>query len=135
MSPDMQDALGIGSIVGGRTAENRIWDTEITLLSQEVTSTSASAQSNLTLNVIFHVPGHLLQPDFEGIRTGSFIKAKRILIVQVALPTRAPDDVRTYLVDCLRDSVDVAIAWAARRKVVADFSVQSMFVASLAAAS
>jgi hypothetical protein len=39
-----------------------------------------------TINVVFQYPGSLLQPDFVGVRTGSFSKKKRILVVQVAVP-------------------------------------------------
>lgn len=39
-----------------------------------------------TINVVFQYPGSLLQPDFVGVRTGSFSKKKRMLVVQVAFP-------------------------------------------------
>ena len=39
-----------------------------------------------TLNVVFHFPGSVSQPEFAGVRAGSFSKAKRLLVVQVAFP-------------------------------------------------
>ena len=38
------------------------------------------------INVVFQYPGSLMQPDFVGVRTGSFFKKKRKLVVQVAVP-------------------------------------------------
>jgi len=38
------------------------------------------------VNVVFQYSGTLMRPDFCGIRTGSFSKKKRILVIQIAFP-------------------------------------------------
>lgn len=71
----------------------------------------------MKINVVFHVSGHLLQPDFEGVRTGTFRKADKLLMVQVALAATDPPDPGAELLILLQSAVDEAEAWAARKRV------------------
>jgi hypothetical protein len=67
------------------------------------------------VNVIFQVPGHILKPDFEGVRTGYSSKKHRALIVQVALPEEPPtldaDELDAYLKQIMLVAVREAEAW------------------------
>ena len=76
--------------------------------------------SLLNVNVIFQVPGNILKPDFDGVRTGYFSKKESSLIVQAALPEDAPDDVDDYLKRMLDAAVDEAERWAQRRRLAPD---------------
>jgi hypothetical protein len=38
------------------------------------------------LDVVFHVAGSLLEPEFDGVRTGRFSRRRRMLQVQIAVP-------------------------------------------------
>ncbi len=89
-------------------------------LSRSVSGLRDQLDSELNLNVEFHVPGHLLAPDFQGVRTGAFRKADRLLKVQVALPVNPPENPYAYGVQAIRDSIDEAEAWSKRRRIEFD---------------
>jgi hypothetical protein len=78
--------LSIGSIIGGSTAANRPWRDAVLELMRKVADGREGVASTLNVNVVFQIPGNILKPDFEGVRTGSFSKKDRHLMVQVALP-------------------------------------------------
>lgn len=61
-------------------------------------------ESDIRVNVEFHVPGTIWTPEFEGVRTGFFRRADSLLKVQVALPAEAPAVVRPHLVGYLSDA-------------------------------
>ena len=105
-------ALSIGSIVGGRSPGTARWREAITKLTGEVAAAARDVDSLLNVNVIFQVPGNILKPDFDGVRTGYFSKKESSLIVQAALPEDAPDDVDDYLKRMLDAAVDEAERWA-----------------------
>ncbi|UJP39786.1 hypothetical protein [Cellulomonas palmilytica] len=124
--------FSIGSVVGGRTAGNRAWTDEIARLTSEVAAVRTGMEAPLNLNVVFHVAGHLIQPDFEGVRTGTFRKAQRLLMVQVALAEAAPAEPRAELLALLEDAVAEAEAWSLRRRVAFDREPFTRVLGSLA---
>jgi hypothetical protein len=61
-----------------------------------------------SLNVVFVYPGSLGGPDFVGVRTGSFSKKMKMLVVQVAVPAdviSSKDFVKHYLL-FLKDALE-----------------------------
>jgi hypothetical protein len=115
--PDRPKPLSVGVIVGGFTAESKIWREALMRLSRGVSGMRDQLDSELNINVEFQVPGNLVTPDFQGIRTGTFRKADRLLKIQVALPVDPPDDPYTYGVQAMREAVDAAEAWSKRRRL------------------
>jgi len=66
-----------------------------------------------SLDIVFHVPGSLLSPDYDGVRTGTFSRKKRLLQVQIAVPQDLTDkdevtEVARSLVPLLRQAVRLA---------------------------
>lgn len=119
--PDEETGVfSIGSVVGGRTASNRSWIDEIARLTRDVAAARVGVDSTLSINVVFHVAGNILQPDFEGVRTGTFRKVDSLLVVQVALPEGAPPLPRQALLALLDRAVVVAQGWSVRRRVPFD---------------
>jgi hypothetical protein len=106
--------LSIGIIVGGPTKSNEAWKVALMRLMNQVILARQDIESPLNVNVVFQVPGSILTPDFEGARTGSFSKARRLLMVQVALPAEMPTDPDSYLRDCLAIAVSEVEKWNAR---------------------
>jgi len=39
-----------------------------------------------SLDLVFHFPGTVFQPDFAGVRTAKFSRKRQLLMVQVAVP-------------------------------------------------
>ena len=131
--PGHHKPLSVGVIVGGFTVESKIWREALIRLSRAVSGIREQFDSDLNINVEFHVPGHLTSPDFEGIRTGTYRKADRLLKIQVALPVDPPDDPYAYGVQAMREAVDVAEAWSRRRRVEFDPSPSRSLTALLEA--
>lgn len=115
--PDRPKPLSVGIIVGGFTPESKIWREALMRLSRSVSGLRDQLESELNLNVEFQVPGHLLAPDFQGVRTGTFRKAERLLKIQVALPVIPPEDPYAYGLQSFRDALDEAEVWARRRRI------------------
>jgi hypothetical protein len=65
-----------------------------------------------SLDVVFHVPGSLVSPDYDGVRTGTFWRKKRILQVQIAVPRdlseKEEGEIGRSLVNLLRRAVHIA---------------------------
>lgn len=108
--------LSLGSVIGGRTSANRGWSDAIRGLTRDIADHREGVESNINVNVEFHVPGNLLQPEFEGVRTGTFKKKDSLIKVQVALPEEPPSDARAFLLVCVRAALDAVDQWALRGK-------------------
>jgi hypothetical protein len=123
--------LGIGSVVGGMTDSARIWSEAITRLTIQVDEARRGWSSPLSVNAVFHVPGNILKPEFEGVRTGTYSKKDGWLMVQVALPEQPPDDVDSDLKERLMAAVEEAERWARRRQVADDLTELRQLVGTL----
>ncbi len=113
-------ALSIGSVVGGATTQNAAWREAIKHLRSRVTHERLGVVAPLNVNVVFHVPGNLISPDYEGVRTGSWSRKRALIMVQAAVPAEAPDDPSAKLLDLMDAALDDVDRWAARRRVPAD---------------
>ena len=66
-------------------------------------------ESPLSLNVVFRIPGEVLQPDWAGLRASRYSAKERKLMIQVALPsTVPPSGVDAMLLQLLYAAVDEA---------------------------
>lgn len=125
------EVLSVGSVVGGSTPTNRRWRDAISELTRAVAEARTEIASPLNVNVVFQVPGSVVQPDFEGVRTGRFSKGDRLLLVQVALPDEVPDSPDSYLRGALSNAIDEAEGWARRRSLAPDLQALRELVARL----
>jgi len=123
--------LSVGTIYGGSLPTTGIWRSAISVISDQVQSGRAQVETPMTVNVLFQVPGHILQPDFEGIRTSSFIKRENGLIVQVALPSETPPNANRYVWEQLLEAVKLAEEWAQKKKKASDLHGLIEFVETL----
>ena len=100
--------LLIGGVLGDSDPESMAWMRAIGLFSQQVGELCKDGTSRIRLNVIYHVDGRLSPNEFEGVRTGRFIKKANCLVVQAAVWRNEEEGKRTVLVGLLHDVVDVA---------------------------
>jgi hypothetical protein len=112
------EVLSVGAIMGGMVTSD-VWEQAVHEVRKSVKVLRAGKDSPIAVNVIFQIPGEVLQPDFSGVRTGYYSKKDRHLIVQVAIPETAPGDARAEIVFYMRQAVEAAEAFAIRRKLVA----------------
>lgn len=128
-SADTQDetsVLSIGVIYGGPEFSHRPglpWKPAVEALLFRVHDLSRDVESPLNINVVFHVLGSILAPEYSGSRTGSFRKRDCLLMVQVALPIEAPEDQAGYLVAAVRDALETVEVWNRRKDRRFDLSV------------
>ena len=113
-------ALSIGVIIGGSTPENARWRAGIQSLTRRIIAARGDMTTPLNVNVVFQVPGDILQPEFVGVRTGSYRKRDSLLMVQVALPAEEPPDVDGVLMALVSEAIAEAERWALRRRVAHD---------------
>lgn len=116
--------LYVSAVLGGGGATADV-DAAISRLAgmvrrEEEACPAEDPASEATVDVTFHVPGTILPVDFEGMRTGRWVKAKRLLVVQVAVPESVSGDadgINTFLATSLREAVDLAAGYLAQRKL------------------
>lgn len=75
------------------------------------------------INIVYHVPGTLLRPDYEGVRTGKFSKRERCLMVQVAVEEEfaALDDskkIRQYIFETADEAIGIGKSGLERKGLV-----------------
>ncbi|HVF06498.1 MAG TPA: hypothetical protein VNA20_16775 [Frankiaceae bacterium] len=109
--------LSVGVIEGGWSPSMHRWSDAVLRLMRCVRDKREGIETDLRVNVVYQVPGDLLAPDFAGVRTGRYSKKDRALIVQVALPETAPEDVDADVHGRLLDAVAEAESWARKRRV------------------
>lgn len=120
--------LYVSAVVGGDSAANARADAEISRLArlvreqQERLGAAGDEPGAAAVDVIYHLAGPLMKPDYDGVRTGRFVKAKRLQVVQVAVPeTLDAALVASFLADRLVEAVEVAARRFERRRM--DLSV------------
>jgi hypothetical protein len=114
------EVLSFGTVVGGATEKNRPWREAVRDLSGRVSSIAKGMDAPLKLNVVFHIPGNLLKPDYDGMRTGRYSKSEAALMIQIALPEEVPQDPAGYIKEATSAAIEEATRWAARRRVQID---------------
>jgi hypothetical protein len=115
------EALSIGCVIGGSTPANRGWQDSIKDPTERVAAAAAEVDAPVSLNVVFHIPGNLASPEFEGVRTGRFSKDQSLLMVQVALPEAAAPYAAEFLREAVRRAIAEAARWAEKRRLKSTF--------------
>lgn len=125
--------LSTSVIFGGITSHNRDWRPWLQSLMQRIGRCRVDLDSDFRVNVEFHVPGNLLSPDYEGVRTGAFRKRDSVLKVQAALARETPPDAWKALIATMWQALDAADEWIIRRKRSANTAVQRRILAAVEA--
>src|SRR5713226_9593971 len=99
---DLAMGLFLSDILGGPEQLDKPFDKKVTAICKKMELHKAGMidPEDGTINIVFQYPGSLLQPEFSGVRTGSFSKKRKTLVVQVAVPADAmssKDFVEQYL--------------------------------------
>src|SRR5207249_4854284 len=79
---------------------------------------TAFPNEGLRLNIVFHVPGPIFRPDYQGVHATKFDRKRdRVLVVAAVPPGLKFDEVSRYFVDVLRQARDEATRYLAKRKL------------------
>ena len=128
---DPSKVLSIGMVVGGRDQANAPWIEAVRRLARAAIVNREGIESDIKLDVEFHVPGPTLVPEFAGVRTRVFRKADSLLKVQAALPAEVPEDPVGFLLGCILAAVDEVESWAAAQRMPCDTTSLQGLVARL----
>ena len=113
--PEEPDGLSIGAINGG--GNWKVADA-VMAVARRVAEARARHPADLSLNVVFHIPGSFLQPDFDGVRLGTVFTTKRAILSQVAVPaTLDADDVAVFAFDAVHAAIDLAAERISKRRL------------------
>ena len=111
------EPLSIGAVGGGPGTDRR-WVAAVMALMRSVADLRASVDSPLAVNVVFHIPGPNLIPDFDGIRSGLFSRKDRKLMMQVALKPEAPAATDQVVRSLLKEAVLLAEDFAQQEAMI-----------------
>jgi hypothetical protein len=123
MVGERMDVLSFGTVLGGATEKNRPWQEAVRNLRDRVSNIAKGVEAPLKLNVVFHIPGNLLKPDYSGMRTGRYSKSEAALMIQIALPEEVPQDAASYVKEATSEAIELAGRWAEKRRVKIDTSI------------
>jgi hypothetical protein len=112
--------LTFGTLIGGSGPNCRRWEEVIDELGRGIRQCIKGLDTPLKLSIAFHIPGNMLKPEFSGVRTGSYFKKLAVLVVQVAIPEKLPDDVPDHIEKVTHQAIDEAARWAAKRRLEFD---------------
>jgi hypothetical protein len=117
MSIDPVPSLLIGAVLGDSDAKSMTWSRLIGALSRDIEQLSIGLSTPVRVNVVYHVDGRAAPNDFEGVRTGSFNRAKSLLVVQAAVPADIPDEPEGLLLELLGESMVAAESFARQERL------------------
>lgn len=97
--------ISIGSVLRGPELEGSQIYRLIGALIKAAAECSGSIEcaTGPAINVVFHVPGSLGRPDWDGIRDAKFSRQRQLLMVQVAVPANMVESpaLKDYLIRSL----------------------------------
>src|SRR5213080_4738430 len=106
--------LSLGVVIGGGTA-SRAWKTAVTRLGRKIIAAREGVTSSLAINVIYDIPGELIQPNYTGVQVGRFSRKNRELLIQIALPPEPTSDADAEVLSLLHEAVELAEEFGRRR--------------------
>lgn len=115
--------LSIG-LMRDTTLSTKPWKEAVMTLMRTVAAVRPNQPGAVNLNVVYQIGGELIEPEFSGVRTGTYRKRDRHLMVQVGIPyaealAAAPDAMATVKARLL-EAVDEVEKWARRRGISTD---------------
>jgi hypothetical protein len=121
MSDSTPSALSVGVVTGGVRA-SREWSQAVLGVARRVAELRGDATSPLSVNIVYHIPGEVFTPDFEGVRTGRYSAKETLLLIQVAIPTEPPTgprpDALAFVLEQLEAAVGLADEFARKRELI-----------------
>ena len=109
-------------VVGGTTVNPGKWEEAGKSLGRRVAAIRGGVESPLCVNVVYYVPGEVLNLDWEGVRTGSYDRRRNLLMVHATVPEVPPEDPQPFLMVRLHEAVTEAEAWARRKRIAEELT-------------
>ena len=105
---ELPDLLAIGVSQGGSSPANElVYEALMGYMRTVIKERAAFPNEGLRLNIVFHIPGPIFQPDYQGVHATKFDrKSARLLVVAAVPPDLQFDEVSRCFVDVLRQARD-----------------------------
>ena len=91
-------------------------------LARRVRNARAGIESPLSVNVVYHIPGEVVDLGWQGVRTGRYDAKARHLMVQVTVPDEPPVDGHAFLLNRLSEAITEAERWASEKGIARDLT-------------
>jgi len=100
--------ISIGMVLGG--PEHVGFDREVRKLMKFCRENRERGFIGSEINVVYHVPGAVVKPDYVGVRTGTFSRKERCLMVQIAVAEEFAalddtDQIRRYIFETADEAI------------------------------
>ena len=76
----------------------------------------------IDINIVFHVPGSVVKPDYSGIRTGRFSVKEKTLMIQVSVPENVMDspELDSFFQKSMIEAIHLAKGYFEKKKLQFD---------------
>lgn len=134
---EQNGALSIGLITAGFGPSKRLWESAVTFVMREAAIAGEGIDADLRLNVVYMISDSKSQLDFEGVRTGTYFRSDRVLVVQAAVPEQEYSRVGSpdTLGRLLWDAISAAEEFGQRKKLIAEELTEARQIAARVTAS
>jgi len=111
--------LSVGISSGGTSPANQLIHEALGgFIRMVIRERGVYPNEGLRINIVFHLPGPVFQPDYEGVHATRLDRKNQHLLVVAAVPsTLRVDEVSKYFWDVLRHAREEAARYLAKRKV------------------
>jgi hypothetical protein len=117
----VRDLLAIGVVRGGPSPANELVNEALMgYLRMVMRERTAFPNEGLRINIVFHIPGPIFQPDYKGVHATKLDRKNDRVVVVAAVPSNLKfDEVSGYFANVLREARQNAIDYARKRKLMA----------------
>ena len=103
--------ISIGAIIGG--PESSFFDGILCEFMRHCESEGHLSGEPVKVNIVYHLPGSMMPPDFVGVRPAKFSRKDKKLMVQAAVESemstvRDRDEILDYIIDVADEAIGVA---------------------------
>ena len=103
--------ISIGAIIGG--PESSYFDSILCEFMRHCESEGHLSGESVKVNIVYHLPGSMMPPDFIGVRPAKLSRKDKKLMVQAAVEAemaevRNRDEILDYIIDVADEALGVA---------------------------
>ncbi|MCA8992497.1 MAG: hypothetical protein KDA88_10980 [Planctomycetaceae bacterium] len=129
--------IALGSVYRGPELPGTRIDLAITKAMNAAAELRGSFEfgSGPAINVVFHVPGSLGKPDWDGLRDATYSRKLQLLMVQVAVPDDVVESpgLETFIIEGLYGANAIAFEFFRQKKLTFPLADAERMVVSIAA--
>lgn len=123
--------ISIGTIIGG--PESAFFDRILCEFMRHCESEGHLSGEPVKVNIVYHLPGSIMPPDFIGVRPAKFSRKDKKLMVQAAVENEMASvkdraEILDYIIDVADEAIGVAKAKFDSAKIEYDIKKDRAFL-------